>query len=353
MGAGVKAGIVVVALGALGWLGWTFLGPKPPDEVRATDESTEATPEEASAALLSGRPRAPAAAEAPAATYAIRGIVVDEKKQPVAGVRVTAVRTGPAWDSDDPGSWEYVSARDSQQKAFASFDAPKSGEPKADAAATSGADGTFSLAVRETGGFSIRARPEPPRYGTTQYVSIVKRTTLREVSLQVLDGSVLKGRVLEADGRPVGAVVTGRWDASSAAQGWSTDPTATDPASGEFTWPAVPAGKAMVSVAVPGRLSISGFELTTPRNDVFEIRLGDGGVVRGRAADTQGHAVAGADVMVWTSAGSTGGQGRAKTAPDGTYRVEGLPPGRGTSLSAIAAEYPLPQQPPPQAPGGA
>src|SRR5439155_1204115 len=82
----------------------------------------------------------------------------------------------------------------------------------------------------------------------------------------------------------------------------------TDATTGEATWDAVPAGRATVSVMVPGRLSLTGLEVTTPRTDVFEIRLGEGGAVRGRVADATGKPVAGADVLVSVTSGASGGQ---------------------------------------------
>lgn len=89
--------------------------------------------------------------ETPKGAYAIPGKVIDHAGAPVAGVRVTATRTGPSYDMEDPGSWVQATGAATTKKRLDALNAPVVGEPKADTEATTDAEGRFTVTVKEAG----------------------------------------------------------------------------------------------------------------------------------------------------------------------------------------------------------
>lgn len=355
---GVVAVGLVAVVGGVGFLAWQTLGSPASSEVKTDDEAAApGTAEAAENASLKGAAKKPEAVKPVETPFKVRGIVHDEAGAPAAGVRVTAKRSGPVWDQSDPSTWGQSSQKEWFEKSLANIDAPKSQEEKPDGEATTGADGKFEIPLRESGWYSVRARPEPPKIGTSGQAGVTVRDPEREVVLTLLAGSRVRGRVIDLQGKGVSAVVSAAWETKESPNGWSGGPIPTDPASGEFAFPAVPAGRGTLAVVLPGRCELHGIEVTTPTDEVVTIKVGEGGVVRGRIADAAGQPVASADVTVFTgTAGSSGttapgsGTFRAKAGADGTYRMEGVVPGRVTQATAFAAGYTLLSQSPPRAP---
>jgi hypothetical protein len=100
------------------------------------------------AALATGAPKKVEAVVA--LPYRIEGKVV-ERGQAVSGVRVTARRTGAAWDASDPASWVQHSPLKQFRDALERLDAPSAEPPDVDVETTNSADRTFSLSPKQKG----------------------------------------------------------------------------------------------------------------------------------------------------------------------------------------------------------
>src|SRR5207247_5449095 len=126
-------------------------------------------------------------------------------------------------------------------------------------------DGAFVLEAGEAGNYEVAARPEPPRAGTRASASVTPAKPEATVQLVVLAGSRLVGRVVDPADQGLAAVVRGTRTQGSGGDGtWVYTPPARTDASGGFVFEAVPAGKGTLSVTLPGRMSLSGVEVTTP-----------------------------------------------------------------------------------------
>jgi protocatechuate 3,4-dioxygenase beta subunit len=218
------------------------------------------------------------------------------------------------------------------------------------------AEGAFALSFPQPGQYTVDARPEPPRVGASAWASVTKANPTTTVALALVSGEALRGRVVDPSGRGVFALVEGTWWTDP--QTWISIPTVrSDPETGDFVFGAVPAGKGTLSVRLPGRMSLSGFSVKTPYEGVYVIRVGEpGGVVRGRVTDVEGKPVAAADVTLTTQAERKPKDGpsaclvRAKTDGAGSYRVDGVVPGKVTAASALAEGFLVQNAVPPQAP---
>lgn len=283
---------------------------------------------------------------------AIRCVVLDPSGRPAAGIAVSARRSGPAWSPQDPSTWGGIPTAESLRRAIAELDAPKVGEGKPDATATSDAEGKALLSISEPGNYQIRAQPEPPLWGSIMPASVNAAYPKPGVVLKLGLGKVFKGRVVDAKDQPLSAVVSGTFTSGTdlptsitlSTKFLSVSNTATDKATGEFVWPSVPDGKGLINVRVPGRMF--SVMVVTPREDVFVIRVPPGGVVMGKVTDATGAPVSGADLAVATGAqvgagpdASKGASSRGKSGPDGTYRIVDVVPGRLTGVSALAEGF--------------
>lgn len=349
----VIAGLVAAALAAGAWLLFAGGGDGRVEVEPVSDEAA------ADAAMGAGfAVHAATAATAETATYRIRGSVVDAAGTPVAGVRVTTRRSGAVYDMNDPKTWGDWGTAAAFERTNKEIDAPTVEEEKPTAQATSAEDGTFLLEVREAGNYEVAARPEPPRVGTRATAPVTPAKPEGKARLSVLDGSRFVGRVLDAGEQGVaGVVVKSSWQTKSGGNdSWTSMPATRTDGSGGFALEAVPAGKGSISVTVPGRMTLSGVEVTTPYTGTFVIRLTGGGVLRGRVTDLRGEPIGGADVAATIKGFAkpdahepTACQPRAKTEPDGTWRMDGVLPGTVTSMTAGAQGYTLLQQTAPRA----
>ncbi len=356
----VWVGIVVAAAAAVG--AWQVLG-RGGGSAPGIDASTEGegAGEDPAAGPAGLRAHAIPPTQRTAPAFHVRGTVVDAAGAPVVGVRVTATRTGPVWDPSDSKSWGQQTPQERAAALMKGIDEPQVGEKKADAEAESGEGGAFDLSVAEPGNYDVEPRPDAPRYGTRVSAPVTAARPETTVRLRVLAGSRLRGRVVDPADRGVAAVVRGQWEVQGTRQAFAADAAATDPGTGDFALEAVPEGRGSLTVVLPGRISLSGVEVTTPYEGVLVIRVGSGGVLKGTVTNREGLAVAGADVAAWTSAAAgpatasgnaspTMAQGRAKSGPDGAWRMEGVPPGKVGSVTVAATGYSVLMQAPPRAP---
>ncbi len=348
---GVAVGVVLAAGAAFGL--WALLGHQ--DGARAPEAASEdGRVQEAGETKVPGllaRPKGDVGA--PTGTpLSLTGSVTDGAGAAVAGVRVTARRTGAVWDANDPKTWGGQSQRESILRTLDGIDSPGKAEPAPDAETKSAADGTFGMKVYEPGNYEVAARPEPPLAGTRASVPLTAAKPEGKVRLKVLAGSAFRGRVVDATDHAVLSTVRATMTTEEGTTSFAPPPVLTDAGTGEFAWDAVPAGKLSLSVVLPGRMSLSGIEVAVPHEGVFTIRIAGGGTLRGKVSNLVGEAVAGADVvaMVKGTGDVSWVNARAKTGPDGQWRMEGIPPGPVQSLSVVAQGYTALQQSNPRAP---
>src|SRR5436189_273392 len=78
---------------------------------------------------------------------------------------------------------------------------PEDADAAVDAEGTSGADGTAEVAVTTTGQYEVVARPAPPLVGSKATAVVAPGRERVSVSLVVLPGGRLAGRVVDASDR--------------------------------------------------------------------------------------------------------------------------------------------------------
>lgn len=333
----IVGGLLLVAAAAGAFFA---LRPGGPEGVTGTDDATpvEAAGDAAGGGLAARGPRAvaPKEAERPAFTGRIVGRVIDEGNRPVAGVAVTLRREGgnDGYEIVDVARRGALAA-ERMRRRLEALDAPTGDDPKPEAETTSDAQGRFTFVVEGAGSYRVEARPTPPRVGGAQWAWVNERQTEQSVLIKLGVGSALTGTVVDAADHPVAAFVSGSWTVRDRQAFVSA--VATDPTTGGFTLPIVPEGLGSLTVRLPGRMSIS-VRVTTPRKEPLVIRVGGGGVLRGRVLDGRGAAVAGADVLVTVGRSAkeggakgdgvvTGTTARGQSAADGAYRLEGIAAG--------------------------
>lgn len=346
---GVIGGIVVLAAAAAAV--WFFVGSSPSQEPYVEEDGA---PEDAAAvtdpALAGGRrPSAVAAAATPAFVGTIRGRVVLADGKGVAGVPLQVRLLGATWDR--PPSVE-PSARgrretESLQRTFASLDDPKPGEGDGDtppvATTESGPDGRFSVRVEGLGAYSVLAKPAPPLCRVSVVAMVRREQADPSVVIVLVEGGSLRGKVVDAEDRPLAAVVGGSWTSSERAG--VILGTTTDPATGEFALAGVPTGRAALTVRIAGRGEWA-VRTPVPAPEPFVIRVPSGGVVVGRVTDGAGAPVADVELLVASGpreappSGASSSRARGRSAADGSFRIAGLLPGRVSAVSMLAPGRP-------------
>src|SRR5262245_39945718 len=296
-GARVGVGLLLAAeIGAAAWF-FLFSGGGAPTGGGEEDAAEAAGADPAAAPSLAGRGKAPEAATR-LADFRVKGKVVDAAGKPVAGVRVVARRTGAAWDQEDPTTWGDTGVV-AFKKGLERVESPKTEESKPDVEGTSGPAGEFDLALKEAGNHEVKAVPAPPLLGFPTQVALSVAKPTATVSLFVSAGTLLRVRVVDAQDKPVAAVLEGWWTVKDRSRWWSAPRRRTD-AAGEVAWEGVPDGTGSLSLVVPGRGSYGGVEVRTPKDGVLVVRLGPFGVVKGKVVDAEGKPVAAADVVIST-----------------------------------------------------
>lgn len=347
--------LVVPVLAAVAAGGWWFAGRDrtpasvaPIDDALASAEDVAAT----DGAELKGGAR-PAALRADpsslaASPYKVLATVVDEKGQPLADVTVRVRSSGRIRDPFDTSSWGDPKDDDPARKAIAELDDPRLAEGSADPTGVTDKEGKAEISVPSMGYYEVRALPVPGRVGASGWANVTRDKPLGRATLKLLAGTPLSGRVVDASDKGVVAIVAGAWiaQASDGTPNGVNVPQAATDGTGAFTLGAVPDGKGTLVVRVAGLGTFTGFKVTTPTKDEVVLRIGGGGVVRGRILDTSGQAVAAADIAISTAAtkpvadgAARGSQLRGRSGADGTYRIEGVVPGAVKSVSVVAAGY--------------
>lgn len=338
----VVVAAVALALGGAGWLYWQSTASRDGD---GGDESRrEAVAARRDGPELAGR-RAASAAEAALdeGRFEIHGLVNDAQGRPLADVVVEArFRRPPA--PTEPGPTAPVSLFGP----MFGLEEPL-GEELPLVRVVTGSDGTFALVLRRRGDFALQAQPEPPRVGLEKEVTVEREQGARVV-LEVVDGSALHGRVVDAADRGIDAVLWAMWSRDEAS--WHPAAVATAPGTGAFAFAAVPAGDVYLRILLPGRLLLE-VRTTTPRTEELVIRLGAfAPLLAGTVRDVEGRPIAGARVGVALAlaAGVLSGANAecfAVSDADGRYRIEGPVAGPVAKVRAEAAGFlPLEQEPP-------
>jgi len=360
MGRSTLLAVPLLAAAAFG--GWWVLGRDSQEAPTVpVDEAT--APIEESAAVgteLQGGPKPMTAHKSAAASpYRVEGTVVDEKGKPVEDVTVRAHANGKLRDPDDTSTWGDAKTEDAGRKEIAAIDDPRTGDGSGDPTGKSDKDGRFAIQLAEAGTYEVFPLPLAGRSCAKAWANPSRMRPVAKVSLRLVPGSELSGRVVEADGKGVVALVSADVTITGSASWWQNTfahpATATD-ASGAFVLSGLPDGKATLTVKVAGRGVFTGFTFATPVKEPVVLRLGGGGVLVGHVADSTGQIIAGADVTITTSALKAPPAGsprtttiRAKSQADGSYRAEGLVAGPVKRLVVVAAGYTSAQQTPPSA----
>lgn len=353
-----RLGFLVVVLAAAGVVGWLLIGldaePGPAGVPRSFGDAPRPEDEVLSGPRLEG---VAARAELPddegtPGEYSIRGLVRDERGAPVAGVRILAARHGEArwgiqrWNTDPNQSV----LRDAQRL--------HSGQPTAQLPqreTRSDGDGIFEFKLDRSGEWRVLANPEAPLAGTYQVAWASPHWPHSHVTLWVLSGSALQGRVLDAKEQgAAGVQVVATWSMNDMGRQdfRRFEAEATTDAEGRFAIPAVPAGVIHFALWPGGGLSASGYSTRAPTEQEVVLRLpSGGGVVEGLVHGPDGVGVTGAQVVLSVAPPQAEGKPAdekdaststtvvAQSDAQGRYRATGLPSGTVTVLQAAAQGF--------------
>ena len=279
---------VIAVLGAGGW--WVFgrdSHPKTLGPIEEADAATEAAETPPDVGELKGGLKAlivgPTATSA--SPYRIDGLVVDEKGKAIESVTIRAhTWGGKVRDPDDTSSWGDPKTDDPTRKEFAGIDDPKVADGSNDATAKSDKDGKFSITVAEAGNFEVSALPVAGRSSGKTWANPTKIKPVAKVTVKLLPGTTVTGRVVDADDKGVASFVSGSVTTDISENYWQNSveipSTATD-STGAFTLLAVPEGKGSLVVKVAGRGSFTGFAFTAPAKEPLVLKIGAAGVVKG------------------------------------------------------------------------
>ncbi len=189
--------------------------------------------------------------------------------------------------------------------------------------ATTGADGTATLAPISTGTWSVRARKRGLA-SEARWVAVGPESTA-EVELQLTTGVPLAGRVLDERGAPLADVrvwpeEAGDVDSPRVGAGDAV----VSGRDGQFRFEALPPAAYRLHAYVGGRpKTVSKIIALSPAGkDDVELRMDLGATLRGRVIDVNGRPAA---AVVRIDVESTGGVVRAQTDDDGGFAVVGLP----------------------------
>ncbi|MCE9595292.1 MAG: sigma-70 family RNA polymerase sigma factor [Planctomycetes bacterium] len=224
----------------------------------------------------------------PTSDWIVRGRVVDERRQPIAGASVRA---------------QVVSGYDGE------------GETLLGQVLTTDAAGEFARALeRVDGAARVRLTPSAPGFLGSFTEELVKRgATPPNFTLRLYRTDVhAKGRVVDPDGTPIphATLVARMWRGATDAQGRFelAAPSELRPLTIEAWAPGFVAGALAVDVAGPAEL------------DGLELRLARGVLLAGRVVDEDGGAVARASVESWAIRGDP-----ALTDAEGRFAFDRAP----------------------------
>jgi hypothetical protein len=307
MGTRVLVGIVLGALACGAWLLWAPTSPPaaPPALDPHAREAAPGTP--APPGLVAHRPRVdtpPPAAGPEGEPWSVEVLVVDEDGAPLAGIPVRLTWSEPTLSARDPTTAEARTwLATPQRRALAPFRPPM--PPAVRAAGTSAADGLVRLATRGEGRFEVRADPPAPRLGTCRTLEVGATRPARRVTLRVVEGVALRGRVVDDAGDGVPAVLdlvtTAPWAQEVTWRGARLD---TD-GQGAFAT-RVPAGLLEVTTYSHGGLRMPHGPFAVPRAQPLLLRVPQpAGTLRVHVRDEGGTALAAAVVAAVVGAEAT------------------------------------------------
>jgi protocatechuate 3,4-dioxygenase beta subunit len=204
--------------------------------------------------------------------------------------------------------------------ATATFDMP----PPAIATAKSGADGAFELRIARRTRVVLRATKPGAGYGSL-FLLMPAEGDPPEVTIRLRPGGRVEGIVVDEKAAPVPdaevAIGTTDWARPVAEASVRTD------AEGRFVLEDAPEGGLRVRVNAKGYPEARS-RVQVPSQRFVRIELRPKGIVAGRVVDAGGAGMAGARVLLTTSAwerGTAGGAATAQTDESGAYKIEIYP----------------------------
>jgi len=335
---GLIALLVLVAALAAAWLIQDDSTPASPTADSADGEDASPDAEEGPALKGSGA-RVPGSHGTGTGRFRIHGKVVNAKDEPMPGVRVELMRTvhrwpGPGYASNLEFNVVRIRARARALLAGRDQSLRTVGEVTADE------EGRFEFRVSEGGSHYVYARPALPAAGGYASAYLIdKQKESAEVTLKILDGAPLEGRVEDTAGKPIAALVRGT------RSGWRGE--VESGASGTFQFPAVPLGELSLSLTLTSGRQITGFSAVAPSDRPVVLRVPAGsGTVSGTVSSPDGDAVAGALITLYLALPAMDGSEKkpaielaAQTDDAGHYAFSDLPSGEFTRLNAVATGF--------------
>lgn len=277
------------------------------------------------------RPDTPGAAPPPPRTGPARfhGRVLGPDGRGVGGVPLALLAQAP-----DPAA-TYLIPRPRERPGHRTL-------PEVIAHTHSDADGRFAFAGLPASLWAtLRAEPEPPLCPTEQSMY---GDTYAEVRLR--PGVPVRLHAVDAQGQGLPALVSLEAEAAPGPGAWRRSDVATD-GDGRLELAAVPPGRLLVTLHVPGRGSRLNLRLEAPGEGVTRLWFEDpqGAAVAGRVRTASGAPVP--DVLVTAVVRGAGGVTLTlrgtPTDAQGAYRISGLAPG---VLARVAVEPPAHPAPP-------
>lgn len=244
----------------------------------------------------------------------VRGFVVDSDGKPLAGVSVVARRQHSRIGRVRVLDSLYLDVEDEPLPIVAR--------------AISDGQGRFTLADMEALKLhEVHAEVSPPR--TSSWKRVRPGQGAAPIRIRVGNGTLLRGRVIDRDGRGVGAWVHGTTYRDQQDESYIA-PTRTDEA-GRFAFTVPSPSSVRLGVSVRGHGMLSGYLFRVPRTEEVIVRFDTtgGGTLQGTISDTSGAPVPKAAVSAVMHLSSGAHLTRlARADASGSFTMSGLPPGR-------------------------
>jgi hypothetical protein len=256
-----------------------------------------------------------------APSFAVPGVVVDERGRPLDGVSVVVMERGPEQGFDLTGHFREL---------------PRPLRPAQEA--KSDADGRFRLTGLPPGTYLVSAR-KPGYAGAFVRDVIVAPTATLPVRLVLASGHRVSGRVVRADGGPVGGIPVVAFRMKDLAAFFDAAPAmkirVETEADGSFALDGLVDGNWWILAAPPGEAISMGDPVVVPRQSFLEIRVGGGATLVGRVTGAGDAPVADAEVVC--ESGQT--VALARTNGEGRYELRGLATGTARVFRVHADGY--------------